>query len=388
MKTNRNICIIRNPSATAAALTLVVGIFLLADAAATAVLTILPLQHQVFAQQASVAADPGSVLNLVRTSVPIDIPLLKGYEDGSEIYFIATDVSDEKTAAFATNLTGFKVNYAPALAQTPDSARAQAYAFTNGVAGDGPFGFQIPVVNAKPGDEGYSPLWQVNEVTWNDNATARELKSVDEIINAEQKGELSINNNMNIVVNHPAIQWQNGSLMVREDANNITDDTPYTGGQVLNIDTENMVVTVVAHRGWGPDGKTIYYIVTDATPEMPANMMGVSHVPINEELVGTPVAPGLFQLTNGINGSGPMGFQAGIGETVPGDQNYSPMWFISFIEWNDPSQASVLETVNDVAAMQQEGLITVTPAMDGMHVVNCPFFDAETILEHRNQQFS
>jgi hypothetical protein len=386
MKINYSVCIIRKPSTTAAALTLAVGIFLLAVATATAALTLLPLQHQIFAQQASVEADPGSVLKLARTNVPIDIPLLKGYENGNEIYFIATDVSDEKTAAFATNLTGFKVNYAPALVQTPDSARAQAYAFTNGVAGDGPFGFQIPVVNAKPGDEGYSPLWQVNEVTWNDNATARELKSVQEITTAEQNGELSINNT-DIVVNHPAIQWQNGSLLVREDADNITDDSPYTGGQVLNIDTENMVVTMVAHRGWGPDGKTIYYIVTDATPEMPASMMGVSHAPINEQLVGTPVAPGLFQFTNGINGSGPMGFQAGIGETAPGDQNYSPMWFISFIQWNSPSQARVLETVNDIAAMQQEGLITVTPAMDGMHVVNCPFFDAETILEHRSQQF-
>jgi hypothetical protein len=62
-------------------------------------------------------------------------------------------------------------------------------------------------------------------------------------------------------------------------------------------------------------------------------MMGVSHVPLEEQLIGTPVAPGLFQFTNGINGSGPMGFQAGIGEAAPGDQNYSPMWFISFIEW-------------------------------------------------------
>jgi hypothetical protein len=383
MKINCNVCI-RNPSTTIA-LTLAVGIFLLTSAAAAAT-TVSPLQQQVFAQQVTEETEPGSVLKLARTNVPIDIPLLKGYENGDEIYFIATDVSDEMTAAFATNLTGFKVNYAPALAQTPDSARAQAYAFTNGVAGDGPFGFQIPVVNAKPGEEGYSPLWQVNEVTWNDNATARELKSAQEITTAEQNGELSINDT-DIVVNHPAIQWQNGSLMVREDANNISDETPYVGGQVLNIDTENMVVTMVAHRGWGPDGKTMYYIVTDATPEMPANMMGVSHAPINEQLVGTPVAPGLFQFTNGINGSGPMGFQAGIGESAPGDQNYSPMWFISFIEWNDPSQARVLETVVDVAEMQQAGLISVTPAMGGMHVVNCPFFDAETVFEHRSQQF-
>ncbi|MGH9979546.1 MAG: DUF7482 domain-containing protein [Nitrososphaeraceae archaeon] len=385
MKINCNVRIIRKASRTAE-MTLAIGIFLLAVATATATLTVLPFQHQVFARQASVEAEPGSVLKLARTNVPIDIPLLKGYENGNEIYFIATDVSDEKTAAFATNLTGFKVNYAPALAQTLDSTRAQAYAFTNGVTGNGPFGFQIPVVNAKPGDEGYSPLWQVNEITWNDGATARELKSVREITDAEQNGELSINNT-DIVVNHPAIQWQNGSLLVREDANSINDDTPYMGGQVLNIDTENMVVTMVAHRGWGPDGKTIYYIVTDATPEMPANMMGVSHAPINEQLVETPVAPGLFQFTNGINGSGPMGFQAGIGETAPGDQNYSPMWLISFIEWNDPSQARVLETVNDIAAVQQAGLTTVTPAMGGMHVVNCPFIDAETVFEHRSQQF-
>jgi hypothetical protein len=384
MKINCNVCI-RNPSTTTA-LTLAVGIFLLTSAAAAAAATVSPSQQQVFAQQVTEETEPGSVLKLASTNVPIDIPLLKGYENGNEIYFIATDVSAEKTATFATNLTGFKVNFAPALAQTPDSARAQAYAFTNGVSGDGPFGFQIPVVNTKPGDEGYSPLWQVNEVTWNDNATARELKSVQEITTAEQNGELSIND-MDIVVNHPAIQWQNGSLMVREDASSITDNAPYTGGQVLNIDTENMIVTMVAHRGWGPDGKTIYYIVTDATPEMPANMMGVSHVPANEQLVGTSVAPGLFQFTNGINGSGPMGFQAGIGQTAPGDQNYSPMWFISFIEWNDPSQARVLETVNDVAAMQQAGLITVTPAMGGMHVVNCPFFDAETVFEHKSQRF-
>jgi hypothetical protein len=368
--------------------TLTIGIFLI-----TSTVMLSPLmtqqQQQAFAQQAALPPEPGSLLKLARTNIPIDIPLIKGYENGNEIYVIATDVSDEKTAADATNVTGFQVNYAPVLAQTPESARAQAYAFTNGIAGDGPFGFQVPVVNAKPRDVGYSPLWQINLVSWNDNVTPRELRSVNEITTAEQNGELSINKT-DIIGNHPAIQWQNGSLVVREDANNINDDTPYMGGQVLDIDIENMIVTMVAHRGWGPDGKTIYYIVTDATPDMPANMMGVAHVPLEEQLIGTPVAPGLFQFTNGINGSGPMGFQAGIGESSPGDQNYSPMWFISSIEWNDPSQARVLETVNDIAAVQQAGLITVTPAMGGTHVVNCPFFDAETVFEHKSQsqQFS
>jgi hypothetical protein len=359
---------------------LTVAAFLLT---ATIILGSTSIQQLALAQQ---PPDLGSVLKLSRTTVPIDIPLLEGYENGNEIYFIATDVSDEKTAADATNLTGFKVNYAPLLAQTPETARAQAYAFTNGIVGNGLFGFQVPVVNGKPGDEGYSPLWQINLVAWNDDATPRELTSVEEITAAEQSGELSINQT-DIIVNHPAIQWQNGSLMVRQDANNINDDTPYIGGQVLNIDTENMIVTMVAHRGWGPDGKTIYYIVTDATPDMPANMMGVSYVPASEQLVGTPVAVDLFQFTNGINGSGPMGFQAGIGGANPTDDNYSPMWFIQFIEWNDPLQARILETQSDIGDMQQAGLITITPAMDGMHVVNCPFFDPDTVFEHKSQQF-
>jgi hypothetical protein len=40
----------------------------------------------------------------------------------------------------------------------------------------------------------------------------------------------------------------------------------YGEGQVTKIDIENMVATFVAHRGWDPDGSTIYYIVTDAVP--------------------------------------------------------------------------------------------------------------------------
>ncbi len=328
-------------------------------------------------------AEPGSAFKLARASVPIDIPLAKGYENGNEIFFIATDASDEKIAEQATKLLGFKVNFAPLLSQTPESARGQAYAFTNGVPGKGPFGFQIPVLSAKPGDASYSPLLQINTVTWKDNSSAKELKSVQEIMVAENNGSLTVNKT-GIVVNHPAIKWQGGEMKTRDDKN-ITDDSKYGPAQVLKIDTEKMVVTMVAHRGFGPDGKTIYYIVADATPEMPASMMGVTSVPIDEKLAGTPVAVDLFQFMNGITGTGPMGFQAGIGAANPTDKNYSPMWKISFNEWKDPSKARILETVDDILAMQKSGLLTITPAMGGKHVVNCPFFDQTTILEHMSK---
>jgi hypothetical protein len=360
----------------------------IAIAVLVAMIALAPMvsqQQQILAQQEEQQQPrPGSVLKLSRANVPIDIPLMKGYENGNEIFFIATDASDEKTAAMITNKTGFKANFAVILTQTPEASRNQIYAFTNGIAGNGTFGFQLPVVNAKPGDEGYSPLGQLSLVMWNQGVTARELKSVQEIMTAQQNGELAINKT-DIIVNHPSIKWEGGSMQIKQEKN-INDDTPYMGGgQVTNIDTQKMIVTMVAHRGWGPDGKTVYYIVTDATPEMPAMMMGVPNIPADEQIVKTAVAPDLFQFMNGINGSGPMGFQAGIGAAGPTDTNYSPMWTISFIDWKDPSQARVLETLDDIAAMQQAGLITITPAMNGKHVVNCPFFEPSTVFEHQSK---
>ena len=154
---------------------------------------------------------PGSILKLAKANVPIDIPLSKGYIDGNIAYFIATDASDKHAVSSITNNTGFPVNYAPLLNNTPESIRGQGYVFLNGIQGEAPGGFQLPVANAVPGDKDYSPLWQTNFVKWNDNATARELKSVEEIIASQKNRELTITET-NIIVNSPAIKWQDGAL--------------------------------------------------------------------------------------------------------------------------------------------------------------------------------
>src|SRR5918995_6299630 len=173
---------------------------------------------------------PGSVLRLSSANTELDIPLMKGYENRNEIFFIATDASDNQTAAQLTNATGFKVNFAPLLARTPEEARGQAYVFENGIAGEGPLGFQLPVINARPGQEGYSPLLQINLVRWNEGAAAQptELRSVQDIISASNAGQLTITKT-DVIVNHPAVKWQGGSLPIREDADNITDESPYMG---------------------------------------------------------------------------------------------------------------------------------------------------------------
>jgi hypothetical protein len=135
----------------------------------------------------------------------ISIQLSKGYVNGKIAFFIATDASDNQIALSITNNTGFKVNYAPNLALTPESARQQGYVFINGIkTSESPMGFQLGVASALPGENGYSPLSQVNFVKWNANTTPRILKSAAEIMTAESNGELIVAKT-NIVINSPAV---------------------------------------------------------------------------------------------------------------------------------------------------------------------------------------
>lgn len=135
----------------------------------------------------------------------ISIHLSKGYVGGKIANFVATDASDNQIALSITNNTGFKVNYAPNLALTPESARQQGYVFVNGIkTSKSPMGFQLGVASALPGEKGYSPLNQVNFVKWNANTNPRILKSAAEILTAERNGELIVAKT-NIVINSPAV---------------------------------------------------------------------------------------------------------------------------------------------------------------------------------------
>lgn len=151
-----------------------------------------------------------NTINTENTSNSISLFLAKGYVNGKIAFFIATDASDNQTAASITKNPGFKVNFAPALALSPESTRQQGYEFINGIRGEGSFGFQLPVASALPGDKDYTPLVQLNFVKWNSNSsftstvTVRELKSVDEIMAAQKNGELTIAKT-NIVINSPAV---------------------------------------------------------------------------------------------------------------------------------------------------------------------------------------
>lgn len=324
----------------------------------------------------TVSQEPGSVLKLSRANVPATIPLHQGFYDSKAVYYIVTDSSEQTHADIITKAQGWKVELAPPLANTPKAALDPVYVFTNGVKGDGIHGFQAEVFASTPAQaDKYSAIRSHVHVTWKDGQTPTVLDSVEKIIEAQQAGKVELAD-LPVVLNMPQIVWPEGQMPVKEDKT-LTDETPYGEAQILDIDTNKMEVTFIAHRGWGPDGRTVYYIVTDATPSGPAAMMGVTDAPKNAPTIISPAAVDLFQFMNGIKGSGPMGFQAGIAASALGDENYSPLWRISMIGWKDPTKATVLENIGDINALKSAGKINVELArpMDSDHVVNCPFID-------------
>ena len=324
----------------------------------------------------AVEADPGSVLKLSRANVPATIPLHDGFYDGGAVFHIITDSSDMEYAETIGQNQGWNVEVAPLLVHAPDAALSKTFVFTNGMEGKGAYGYQADVFTSTPAQtETYSALADVVHVTWGDDAEPRLLTSAAEVMEASDNGQVTLDD-VRLVLNMPHIVWPDGQMAVKE-VDSLEHDTPYGGGQVLDIDTEEMTVTFIAHRGWGPDGRTIYYIVTDATPSGPANGMGVVDAPTSAALIANSAAVDLFQFRNGIEGPGPLGFQPGIASGAPGDINYSPMWRIFMIGWEDPTQALLLETTGDIQAYQEEGLINIGIArpMDSDHIVNCPFID-------------
>ncbi|MGQ0549644.1 MAG: DUF7482 domain-containing protein [Armatimonadota bacterium] len=137
------------------------------------------------------------------------VPPIKGYAEGQEVLFIHTEASDAEVAKKLTAMKGSPVFFIPSLAQTPESALAIVYVFTNGVKGEGPFGFQPDVFDNPPGTPGYSPLRALNLVAWKNLSAARPLKSAAEVKEAEAKGEVTIQR-AGVVINMPMLTWPGG----------------------------------------------------------------------------------------------------------------------------------------------------------------------------------
>lgn len=327
-------------------------------------------QIQTQTQTVTGPSESASVQNIARASVPVTIPLQSGFYNGQELFYILTESSDNPLAQSLTSKNGFRVVYAPVLTKIPPSSLANAFVFTNGVQGSGLLGFQPEVYDAVPGGEGYSPAQLINKITWKEGGSAVELKSADDVSTNESSGKLTIEQ-AGIIVNAPMVKWAGGQIP-QADSAELTNETGYGKGQILTIDTSARKVTMKAHRCWAQDGSQVYYIVTDASLQGPADDLGTTFAPKTQDMLKTEAASDFFVFVNGIKGPGPGGFQSSVGSSKPGDEIYTPFWRINATSWKDESKAVILESLADLSSYNP--LLQIEPMMGGLNV-NCPFVE-------------
>ncbi len=329
---------------------------------------------QVLSQKFEFEKEDSSLL-LSRTNIPAIIPMHKGIYNGNEILYIITDASDKDYVNIISEKQEWNIQLSTAINDIPENNLQKLFIFKNGIKGDGIFGFQNELFSSTPKKLDYTALGSIIEVTWKPGQKEIIFESVSDVIAAEKSGRIKFNET-NVIVNTPQIVWPDGQMKVRSDIE-ITNEMSFSGGQITEINEDDLIVTFVAHRSWDSNGRTIYYIVTDATPLRPAELMGVAYSPISSNLLTHSAVVDLFQFKNGIKGSGSLGFQPEISSLSFNEENYSPISKIYLIEWHNSELAQILQTKSDIDSFHDDDLLSVSIARptNSEYVINSPLID-------------
>lgn len=148
-----------------------------------------------------------------------------------------------------------------------------------------------------------------------------------------------------------------------------------------------LIVTACAPQQEGPakaelpagkayaEGKEIFFVHTEASDpgvaETLTNMMTspVIHVPSLANVPDEALA-NVYVFTNGVEGSGPFGFQADVFDNPPGTDGYTPLRRLNVATWADGVTARELTSVDDVLAAESAGELAIE--QPGV-VINMPF---------------
>jgi hypothetical protein len=190
------------------------------------------------------------------TNAPMTMPMIDGYYNGEKVFFVHTEVSDKDMANMMSMMINFPTLHVSSLKNISPDEISKVYVFTNGILGSGPYGggpfmYQIDVFDSIPGQMEYSQFRIPHLVTWNENSTPRILTSVDEIMVAESKGELTIQKTDN-VVNAPMVVWKSNGIEQRASMiQRMFESMPGVDGEVTNVDVDNYIVMLRMHSGNG-----------------------------------------------------------------------------------------------------------------------------------------
>jgi len=231
---------------------------------------------------------------------PIEFKLVQGWNKGEEVVYYDFGMNTPLGANLSV-------------------ATAPIYVFASGTDGDGSPAFvegQHNIVTVKPGETGYSDLWQVNIVSVDDEYEADSIKSKAEI----DAAGLTVTP-MELYVNCPIVP----------------EGSTFEQGEPLV-------------QGW-KDGEAVYY------PDFGMN---------------PPVAIPIWVFITGMDGSGNPIFvdgQMNVIDSVPGDPGYSAFWNVNLVTVPEDYEANTAKSAQDVRDMGFE--VRVTDLL-----VNCPVVEA------------
>jgi hypothetical protein len=133
-------------------------------------------------------------------------------------------------------------------------------------------------------------------------------------------------------------------------------------------------VELPAGRGYA-EGKEIYFIHTEASDagvaEKLTGMMKspVIYIPSLANIPDESLA-NVYPFANGIEGTGPFGFQPDVFDNPPGTDGYTPLRRMNIVTWVDESKARELKSVAEILDAEKAGELTIK--QPGV-VINMPF---------------
>jgi hypothetical protein len=127
------------------------------------------------------------------------------------------------------------------------------------------------------------------------------------------------------------------------------------------------------------DSKDVMFITTEVSDKTMKDQIGnFTGTPVNyaANLTKSQDIGDLWVFKNGVKGTGLMGFQPKVFNSIPGDPKYTPLWRVNLVEWKTTGSANVstatptiLGSDDAIAAAASKGQIKITTTSV---VVNCP----------------
>lgn len=295
------------------------------------------------------------------------LPLQSGFARGGTTLYVTPEVGVDPSAGADIVATaqavakGFGANFIPTNFSSLPNSPAARNIFVFSTQGNVLSATPIP---AGPGNtnENYSPLWQVNLVTWTPGSKVSLLTSTADITAAEAAGEVTVTPTPIIVECSVIFSLAPGELL---PGSKVALDAPTAavGGNVTSK------VSLPLQVGLYNNGTALYI-----TPEVGVTP-GPSFTPLAQTvaqgfnanfvptafgtLPGTGAVDDIFVFTNFQQGnvlaSAPI--PAGPANT---DTDYSPLWQVSLVSWNAGRKPRALTSQAEILNAVRAGEVTIT----------------------------